>query len=75
MSPWWLRPPGEESDEIPPTSDRELPAPEPSAESDSPPTIADLLEPARALAAEPTAQRERPALEAEPAEEIGRAHV
>ncbi len=69
MSPWWLRPPGEESDEIPPTSDRELPAPEPSAESDSPPTIADLLEPARALAAEPTAQRERPALEAEPAEE------
>lgn len=69
MSPWWLRPPGEESDEIPPTSDRELPAPEPSAESDSPPTIADLLEPARALAAEPTAQRERPALEAEPAAE------
>jgi uncharacterized protein (TIGR00288 family) len=44
MSPWWLRPPGEEPAEEPARPNAPVPEPEP-ARPDEPPSIADLLAP------------------------------
>ncbi len=68
MSPWWLRPPGDESDEPnPATSPAADPGPEPETdmgESEGTPSIADLLSPQPGAA-----EAEAEALAAEEAEE------
>jgi uncharacterized protein (TIGR00288 family) len=68
LSPWWLRPPGDESDEpSPATSPAAEPGPEPEtemAESEGTPSIADLLSPGPGAA-----ETEAETLAAEEAEE------